>query len=60
MVAACMAAGMRVEEVAEVQFAFPTFTEAVGQAAQMVVNQLGVRAMPQLWSSLHATPSVLE
>ena len=29
MVAACMAAGMRVEEVAELQFAFPTFTEGV-------------------------------
>ena len=52
MVAACMAAGMRVEEVAELQFAFPTFTEGVSQAAQMVVNQLGVRPMPQLWSSL--------
>jgi dihydrolipoamide dehydrogenase len=60
MVAACMAAGMRVEEVAELQFAFPTFTEGVSQAAQMVVNQLGVRPLPQLWSSLSSTPSVLE
>ena len=59
-VATCMAAGMRVEDVAELQFAFPTFTEGVSQAAQMVVNQLGVRPMPQLWSSLNATPSVLE
>ena len=59
MVAACMAARMRVEEVAELQFAFPTFTEAVNQAAQMVVNQLGVRPMPHLWSSLTSTPSVL-
>ena len=59
MVAACMAAGMRVEEVAELQFAFPTFTEGVSQAAQMVVNQLGVRPLPQLWSSLSSTPSVL-
>ena len=38
MVAACMAAGMPIEEVAELQFAFPTFTEGVNQAAQMVVN----------------------
>ena len=60
MVAACMAAGMRVEDVAELQFAFPTFTEGVGQAAKMVVNQLGVRPMPQLWSSLGSTPSVLD
>jgi pyruvate/2-oxoglutarate dehydrogenase complex dihydrolipoamide dehydrogenase (E3) component len=49
MVAACMAAGMRVEEVAELQLAFPTFTEGVGLAAQMLVRELGVRAMPQVW-----------
>jgi dihydrolipoamide dehydrogenase len=52
MAAACMAAGMRVEEVAEFQFAFPTFTEGVGMAAQMLVRDLGIRPMPQLWSSL--------
>ena len=33
-----MAAGMRIEDVAELQFAFPTFTEGVRQAAQMVVQ----------------------
>ena len=60
MVAACMAAGMRVEDVAELQFAFPTFTEGVSQAAQMVVNQLDIGPLPQLWSSLSSTPSVLE
>jgi dihydrolipoamide dehydrogenase len=60
MVATCMAAGMRIEDVAELQFAFPTFTEGVGQAAQMVVNQLGIRPMPHLWSSLNLTPSVVE
>jgi dihydrolipoamide dehydrogenase len=57
MVAACMAAGMRVEEVAELQLAFPTFTEGVGMAAQMLVRELGVRAMPQAWSSLSAPES---
>ena len=41
MVAACMAAEMRVEQLAELQFAFPTFTEGVSQAAQMVVRELG-------------------
>jgi pyruvate/2-oxoglutarate dehydrogenase complex dihydrolipoamide dehydrogenase (E3) component len=60
MVAACMAARMRIEEVAELQFAFPTFTEGVSQAAQMVVNQLGVRPLPHLWSSLSSSPSILE
>ena len=59
-IATCMAAGMRIEDVAELQFAFPTFTEGIRQAAQMVVNQLGVRPMPQLWSSLNSTPSALE
>jgi dihydrolipoamide dehydrogenase len=52
MVAVCMAAGMRIEDVAELQFAFPTFTEGVSQAAKMLVRQLGVRPMAQLWSSL--------
>ena len=60
MVAACMAAGMRVEQVAELQFAFPTFTEGVSQAAQMVVNQLGVGPLPHLWTSLGSMPSDLE
>ncbi len=52
MVAACMSARMRIEDVAELQFAFPTFTEGVRQAAQMVVRELGIRAMPQVWSRL--------
>lgn len=60
MVAACMAAGMNIEKLAELQFAFPTFTEGVSQAAQMVVNQLGLHPMPHLWSSLSSAPSVLE
>jgi len=51
---------MRVEDVAELQFTFPPFTEGVSQAAQTAVNQLGVRPMSQLWSSLITTPSVLE
>jgi pyruvate/2-oxoglutarate dehydrogenase complex dihydrolipoamide dehydrogenase (E3) component len=60
MVAACMAAGMRVEEVAELQFAFPTFTEGVSQAAQMVVNQLDIRSLPHLWTNLGSMPSDLQ
>jgi pyruvate/2-oxoglutarate dehydrogenase complex dihydrolipoamide dehydrogenase (E3) component len=52
MVAVCMASGMRIEEVAELQLAFPTFTEGVGMAARMLVRQLGIRPMSQLWSSL--------
>ncbi|MGH2517207.1 MAG: dihydrolipoyl dehydrogenase family protein [Ktedonobacterales bacterium] len=42
MVAACMAGGMRVEQLAELQLAYPTFTEAVGLAARTLVRELGV------------------
>jgi dihydrolipoamide dehydrogenase len=52
VIAACMTAGMRVEDVAEMEFAFPTFTEGIQQAAQMLVHQLGVRTMHALWSNL--------
>jgi len=51
---------MRVEDVAELQSGFPALTEGVRPAAQIVVNQLGVRPMPRLWSSLSTTLSVLE
>ena len=52
MIAACMAAHMPIEGVAELQFAFPTFTEGVHHAAQMLVRDLGIQPMPQLWSRL--------
>lgn len=52
MVAACMARGMSVEELAELQLAYPTFTEAVGMAAQKLVRELGLAPLPQLWSEI--------
>jgi pyruvate/2-oxoglutarate dehydrogenase complex dihydrolipoamide dehydrogenase (E3) component len=51
-VAACMAAGMTVEQVAELQLAFPTFTEGVSMAAQKICRALGVGRFPQVWSYL--------
>lgn len=51
-VAACMAAGMTVEQVAELQLAFPTFTEGVCMAAQKICRALGVGRFPQVWSYL--------
>ena len=51
-VAACMAAGMTIEQVAELQLAFPTFTEAVCMAAQKICRSLGVGRFPQVWSYL--------
>jgi pyruvate/2-oxoglutarate dehydrogenase complex dihydrolipoamide dehydrogenase (E3) component len=52
MVAACMATNMRVEQLADLPFAFPTFTEAVGMAAQKCVRQLGIARIAQQWSDL--------
>jgi pyruvate/2-oxoglutarate dehydrogenase complex dihydrolipoamide dehydrogenase (E3) component len=51
-VAACMAAGMTVEHVAELQLAFPTFTEGVCMAAQKICRELGIGNFPQAWSYL--------
>jgi pyruvate/2-oxoglutarate dehydrogenase complex dihydrolipoamide dehydrogenase (E3) component len=57
MVAACMAGGMRVEQLAELQLAYPTFTEAVEMAAQKLVRELGLASLPQLWNDVKS-PSV--
>ena len=51
-VAACMAAGMTIEQVAELQLAFPTFTEAVCVAAQKICRTLGIGRFRQAWSYL--------
>ena len=51
-VAACMAAGLPVEQVAELQLAFPTFTEAVSMAAQKICRTIGIGSFPQAWSFL--------
>jgi hypothetical protein len=43
---------MTVEHVAELQLAFPTFTEGVSMAAQKICRELGVGNFPQAWSYL--------
>ena len=53
-IAACMAAGMTVEHVAELQLAYPTVTEAVSMAAQKVCRAMGTGRFPQVWSDLGA------
>ena len=53
-VAACMAAHLTVEQVAELQLAFPTFTEAVSMAAQKICRTLGIGRFPQAWSYLRS------
>lgn len=51
-VAACMAAGLTIEHVAELQFAYPTFTEAVSMAAQKICRTIGIGDFPHVWSYL--------
>jgi hypothetical protein len=53
-VAACMAGAMTIEQVAELQLAFPTFTEGVSMAAQKICRALGIGQFPQVWSYLGA------
>jgi hypothetical protein len=50
--AVAMAANLRLEQLAELQLAFPTFTEALGMAAQQLVRELGVARMPPSPSDL--------
>ena len=52
VVATAMAAGMSVEQLAEMQFAFPTFTEAVSMAAQKACRTIGIGHYPPVWSYL--------
>ena len=52
VVATAMAAGMSVEQLAEMQFAFPTFTEAVSMAAQKACRTIGIGQFPAAWSYL--------
>jgi pyruvate/2-oxoglutarate dehydrogenase complex dihydrolipoamide dehydrogenase (E3) component len=57
MAAACMSAKMRVEEIAQLQPAFPTFTEAVEMAAQQIVHHLGMTAASAIWTELTGNPT---
>jgi pyruvate/2-oxoglutarate dehydrogenase complex dihydrolipoamide dehydrogenase (E3) component len=51
--AAAMAAGMPVERLAEVEFAYPTFTSIVGLAARQVVHALRLpEAEARAWETL--------
>ena len=54
VVATAMSAGMDVEQLAEIQFAFPTFTEAVSLAAQKACRDIGIGQFPPTWSSLES------
>lgn len=54
VVATAMSAGMNVEQLAEMPFAFPTFTEAISMAAQKACRDIGIGQFPPAWSSLES------
>jgi pyruvate/2-oxoglutarate dehydrogenase complex dihydrolipoamide dehydrogenase (E3) component len=51
---ACMAANLRIEQIAELQPAFPTFTEGITFAAQTIVRQMGIAPGAPTWGELRA------
>lgn len=50
--AAGMAADMRVEQLAELELAYPTFAAIIGLAARQLVRQLGLMPVGREWHSL--------
>lgn len=52
IVAAGMAAGTRVEQLADLELAYPTFTAIVGLAARQVVRELDGAALAPHWRTL--------
>ena len=52
LIAAGMAAGTRVEQLAQLELAYPTFTGIVGLAARQVVRDLGIVPLAPEWRSL--------
>lgn len=52
IVAAGMASDMWVEQLAEMELAYPTFTAIVGLAARRIVRQLGVMPLAPEWRAL--------
>jgi pyruvate/2-oxoglutarate dehydrogenase complex dihydrolipoamide dehydrogenase (E3) component len=52
LVAAAMTADMWVEQLAELEIAYPTYTAVVGLAARQIVNALGVMPLAAQWRAL--------
>lgn len=57
IVAAGMAADMWIEQLAEMELAYPTFTAIVGLAARRIVRQLGVVPLAPEWRALTQMPA---
>jgi pyruvate/2-oxoglutarate dehydrogenase complex dihydrolipoamide dehydrogenase (E3) component len=52
LVAAGMAAGLRVEQLADMEIAYPTFSAVVGLAARQIVRELGAVPVAPEWRAL--------
>ena len=52
LAAAAMAADMKVEQLAELELAYPTYTAILGLAARQLVRELGLQPLPPRWRSL--------
>jgi pyruvate/2-oxoglutarate dehydrogenase complex dihydrolipoamide dehydrogenase (E3) component len=52
LVAAAMTSDMWVEQLAELEIAYPTYTAVVGLAARQIVRQLGVMPLAAQWRAL--------
>ena len=50
--ATAMAAEMRVEQLAEIEFAYPTFTSIIGLAARQVVHALRLGGEAEAWEAM--------
>ena len=50
--ATAMAAGMPVEQLAEIEFAYPTFTSIIGLAARQVVHALRLGGEVEAWEAM--------
>ena len=52
MIATGMAADMWVEQLSELELAYPTYTAIVGLAARRIIRQLGVMPLSEQWRTL--------
>jgi dihydrolipoamide dehydrogenase len=52
VVAAGMASAMRVEQLAELEIAYPTYTAILGLAARRLLRELGMMSLAPQWRSL--------
>ncbi|MDQ4126543.1 MAG: NAD(P)/FAD-dependent oxidoreductase [Actinomycetota bacterium] len=55
LVAAAMAAGMRVEQLADLELAYPTFTAIVGLAARRLVRDMNLVPVSPRWREVRST-----